>query len=77
MCSIYPERPSNRQSDILKLSLLIVFIGCLSRHVVGSSACGYPFGLCVFFIYYKMLVLNKAARKNVKVIILTAALVYT
>lgn len=76
MCSIYPERPSNRQSDILKLSLLIVFIGCLSHHVVGSSACGYPFGLCVFFIYYKMLVL-KAAHKNVKVIILTAALIYT
>ena len=42
VCLIYPERPLNRQCDILKLNLLIVFIGHLSHYVVGSSACGYP-----------------------------------
>lgn len=42
MCLIYPERPLNRQCDILKLILLIAIIGYLSHYVAGSSAYGYP-----------------------------------
>lgn len=38
-CLIYPERPLNRQYDIFKLNLLIVYIGYLSHYVVVSSAC--------------------------------------